>query len=78
MNANPSVGVHVHVVPFSLSNSMYEQYLEHNTFLLTQDATIHTIFNIPHRNYCVYTFIDKLNELLSGQIKVSYNVATNT
>ena len=33
---------------------------------------------IPFGNYSVYTFMEQLNILLSGKIKVSYNIATNT
>jgi hypothetical protein len=80
INVNPNEGVNVNVVSFSLLNSMYNvnKYSGNNTFIITQDSTTHSTINIPYGNYSVYTFMDKLNELLSGKIKVSYNVATNT
>ena len=80
INVNPNEGVNVNVVSFSLLNSMYNvnKYSGNNTFIITQDSTTQSTLNIPYGNYSVYTFMDKLNELLSGQIKVSYNVATNT
>ena len=79
ININPNEGVNVNVVSFSLLNSMYNvnQYTGNNTFILLQNGS-NTTITIPYGNYSVYSFMDKLNELLSGKIKISYNIATNT
>ncbi len=80
INVNPNEGVNVNVVSFSLLNSMYNvnQYTGNNSFILLQNGSTNTTITIPYGNYSVYSFMDKLNELLSGKIKVSYNIATNT
>ena len=77
---NPNEGVNVNVVSFSLLNSMYNvnQYTGNNQFLLLRDEDITETITIPYGNYSVYTFMEQLNLLMSGLIKVSYNVATNT
>jgi hypothetical protein len=80
ININPNEGVNVNVVSFSLLNSMYNvnQYTGNNSFILLQNGSTNTTITIPYGNYSVYSFMDKLNELLSNKIKVSYNIATNT
>ena len=80
---NPNEGVNVNVVSFSLLNSMYNvnEFTENNKFKLRQYISNHhtdTFITIPFGNYSVYTFMEQLNILLSGKIKVSYNIATNT
>ena len=80
ININPNEGVNVNVVSFSLLNSMYNvnQYTGNNKFILLENGSTNTIIIIPYGNYSVYSFMDKLNELLTGKIQVSYNIATNT
>ena len=80
INVNPNEGVNVNVVSFSLLNSMYNvnQYTGNNKFILLENGSTNTIIIIPYGNYSVYSFMDKLNELLTGKIQVSYNIATNT
>ena len=80
INVNPKEGVNVNVVSFSLLNSMYNvnQYTGNNKFILLENGSTNTIIIIPYGNYSVYSFMDKLNELLTGKIQVSYNIATNT
>ncbi len=45
--------------------------------LLRDEGTTETITS-PYGNYSVYTLMKQLNILLSGLVKVSYNVAMNT
>jgi hypothetical protein len=80
INANPNEGINVNVVSFSLLNSMYNvnQYTGNNKFILLENESTNTIITIPYGNYSVYSFMDKLNELLTGKMQVSYNIATNT
>ena len=80
INVNPNEGVNVNIVSFSLLNSMYNvnQYTGNNKFILLENESTNTIITIPYGNYSVYSFMDKLNELLTGKIQVSYNIATNT
>lgn len=80
IRVNPNEGVNVNVVSFSLLNSMYNvnQHTGNNKFVLLRDEGITTTITIPYGNYSVYTFMEQLNSLLSGLVKVSYNVATNT
>ena len=77
---NPNEGVNVNVVSFSLLNSMYNinQHAGNNKFVLLRDEGITETITIPYGNYSVYTLMEQLNSLLSGLVKVSYNVATNT
>lgn len=77
---NPNEGVNVNVVSFSILNSMYNinQHTGNNKFVLLRDEGITETITIPYGNYSVYTFMEQLNSLLSGLVKVSYNVATNT
>jgi len=76
---NPNEGVNVNVVSFSMLNSMYNvnQYSSNNKFILISSQGNSTI-TIPYGNYNVYTLMDQLNRLLSPNVSVSYNVATNT
>ena len=76
---NPNEGVNVNVVSFSMLNSMYNvnQYSSNNKFILISSQGNSTI-TIPYGNYNVYTLMDQLNRLLSPNVAVSYNVATNT
>jgi hypothetical protein len=84
IRVNPNEGVNVNVVSFSLLNSMYNvnEFTENNKFKIREHITQHhhqdTILTIPYGNYSVYSFMDKLNELLLNKISVSYNIATNT
>ena len=83
INVNPNEGVNVNVVSFSMLNSMYNvnEFTENNKFKLREIIDNHhtdTNITIPFGNYSVYTFMEQLNMLLSGLVKVSYNVATNT
>ena len=80
ININPNEGVNVNVVSFSMLNSMYNvnQHTGNNKFVLLRDGGITETITIPYGNYSVYTFMEQLNTLLSGLVKVSYNVATNT
>ena len=83
INVNPNEGVNVNVVSFSMLNSMYNvnKFTENNKFKLRQYIANHhtdTFITIPFGNYSVYTFMEQLNILLSGKIKVSYNIAANT
>ena len=83
ISINPNEGVNVNVVSFSMLNSMYNvnEFTENNKFKLRQYIANHhtdTFITIPFGNYSVYTFMEQLNILLSGKIKVSYNIATNT
>jgi hypothetical protein len=80
INVNPNEGVNVNVVSFSMLNSMYNvnQHTGNNKFVLLRDEGITETITIPYGNYSVYTFMEQLNTLLSGLVKVSYNVATNT
>ena len=80
INVNPNEGVNVNVVSFSMLNSMYNvnQNTGNNKFVLLRDEGITETITIPYGNYSVYTFMEQLNLLLSGLVKVSYNVATNT
>ena len=80
INVNQNEGINVNVVSFSLLNSMYNvnQYTGNNKFILLENGSTNTISIIPYGNYSVYSFMDKLNELLTGKIQVSYNIATNT
>ena len=80
INVNPNEGVNVNVVSFSMLNSMYNvnQHTGNNKFILLRDEGITETITIPYGNYSVYTFMEQLNTLLSGLVKVSYNVATNT
>ena len=80
IHVNPNEGVNINVVSFSLLNSMYNvnQYTGNNPFILIENGSTNTIITIPYGNYSVYSLLDKLNELLSGKIKISYNIATNT
>ncbi len=80
INVNPNEGVNVNVVSFSMLNSMYNvnQHTSNNKFVLVRDEGITETITIPYGNYSVYTFMEQLNTLLSGLVKVSYNVATNT
>lgn len=80
IRVNPNEGVNVNVVSFSLLNSMYNvnQHTGNNKFVLLRDEGITTTITIPYGNYSVYTLMEQLNSLLSGLVKVSYNVATNT
>ena len=80
INVNQNEGINVNVVSFSLLNSMYNvnQYTGNNKFILLENGSTNTIIVIPYGNYSVYSFMDKLNELLTGKIQVSYNIATNT
>lgn len=77
---NPNEGVNVNVVSFSILNSMYNvnQHTGNNKFVLLRDEGITETITIPYGNYSVYTFMEQLNSLLSGLVRVSYNVATNT
>jgi hypothetical protein len=80
---NPNEGVNVNVVSFSLLNSMYNinEFTENNKFKLREYIDNHhtdTFITIPYGNYSVYTYMEQLNIQLSGKIKVSYNIATNT
>lgn len=77
---NPNEGVNVNVVSFSMLNSMYNvnQNTGNNKFQLLQNGSTTQTITIPYGNYSVYTFMDQLNTLLSGLVKVSYNIATNT
>lgn len=73
--------VNVNVVSFSLLNSMYNvnKYSGNNKFGITNNTLqTSTSITIPYGNYNVYTLLNELNTALSGQIKVSYNAATNT
>ena len=54
------------------------QYTGNNSFILIENGSTNTTITIPYGNYSVYSLLDKLNELLSGKIKISYNIATNT
>ena len=80
INVNPNEGVNVNVVSFSMLNSMYNvnQHTGNNKFVILRDEGITETITIPYGNYSVYTFMEQLNTLLSGMVKVSYNVATNT
>ena len=80
ININPNEGVNVNVVSFSMLNSMYNvnQHTGNNKFVLLRNGGITETITIPYGNYSVYTFMEQLNTLLSGLVKVSYNVATNT
>jgi hypothetical protein len=80
INVNPNEGVNVNVVSFSMLNSMYNvnQHTGNNKFVLLRDEGVTETITIPYGNYSVYTFMEQLNTLLSGLVKVSYNVATNT
>ena len=80
INVNPNEGVNVNVVSFSMLNSMYNvnQHTGNNKFVILRDEGITETITIPYGNYSVYTFMEQLNTLLSGFVKVSYNVATNT
>ena len=80
IHVNPNEGVNINVVSFSLLNSMYNvnQYTGNNSFILIENGSTNTTITIPYGNYSVYSLLDKLNELLSGKIKISYNIATNT
>ena len=80
IHVNPNEGVNINVVSFSLLNSMsnVNQYTGNNSFILIEKGSTNTTITIPYGNYSVYSLMDKLNELLSGKIKISYNIATNT
>ncbi len=79
LNINHNKGVNVNVVSFSMLNSMYNvnQYSGNNTFILIISLG-NTTLTILYGNYNVYTFCNAVNVSLSGYIKVSYNVATNS
>ena len=67
--------------PFSFPESNkynVNQHTGNNKFVLLRDEDITETITIPYGNYSVYTFMEQLNSLLAGLIKVSYNVATNT
>ena len=69
ININPNEGVNVNVVSFSLLNSMYNvnQYTGNNSFILLKNGSTNTKITIPYGNYSVNSFMDQLNELLSGK-----------
>jgi hypothetical protein len=83
ITVNGNEGVNINIASFSLLNSMYNvnEYTGNNKFKVRETVDNHHTdlsFTIPFGNYNVLTFMNELNNQLSGIIKVSYNVATNT
>ena len=54
------------------------QYTNNSSFVLQKNNTENIVVNIPYGNYSVYSIRDQLNLLMTGWIRVIYNVATNT
>ncbi len=68
--------IKINVISFDMLNTMYNVSSKNNSFYLERPEKI--TYTIPDGNYTVHTLKAVLNDLLSGCITVSYNVAQNT
>jgi hypothetical protein len=79
ISCNENQYMAINVVSFDMMNTMYNvnSNTKNNTFKLTINSS-DTIYTIPYGNYNVYTFMDAINTLLNGLIKLTYNPAQNS
>ena len=79
ISCNENQYMSINVLSFDMMNTMYNvnSNTKNNTFKLTINSS-DTIYTIPYGNYTVYTFMDTVNTLLNGLIKLTYNPAQNS